>query len=157
MRLHAQGPIGARPLIAERVEVPAPADDELLLRVAACGICRTDLHVIEGELPLRRAPVIPGHQIVGWWRAGRGLRTRIQLGDRVGVAWLRHTAGRASICRSGRENLCEASIYTGYMADGGYAEYAAVARGVCLRDSAPSSATSRPPRCCARGSSGTGP
>ena len=126
MRLHAQGPIGARPLIAERVEVPAPADDELLVRVAACGICRTDLHVIEGELPLQRAPVIPGHQIVGRVERAGPRVTRFRPGDRVGIAWLRRTCGTCDFCRAGRENLCEQSAYTGYTADGGYAEYATV-------------------------------
>jgi len=126
MRLHAQGPIGAHPLQAVRVEIPTPADDELLVRVAACGICRTDLHVIEGDLPLRRAPVIPGHQVVG--RVERaGVRvTRFHPGDRVGIAWLRRTCGNCGFCRAGRENLCEQSAYTGYTADGGFAEYAVV-------------------------------
>ena len=126
MRLHAPRPIGTRPLIAERVEVPAPAADELLLRVAACGICRTDLHIIEGELPLQRAPVIPGHQIIGHVEEVGARVTRFRRGDRVGIAWLRRTCGTCEFCRAGRENLCEESAYTGYTADGGFAEYATV-------------------------------
>jgi len=126
MVLRAQGPIGTRPLAAERVSVPEPAADELLVRVAACGICRTDLHIIEGELPLSRAPIIPGHQVVGQVeRVGHGV-TRFRPGDRVGIAWLRRTCGSCEACRAGRENLCEGSEFTGYTADGGYAEYAIV-------------------------------
>jgi alcohol dehydrogenase, propanol-preferring len=126
MVLRAQGPIGTHPLAAERMDIPEPATDELLVRVAACGICRTDLHIIEGELPLRRVPVIPGHQAVG--RVERvGTRvTRFRPGDRVGVAWLRGTCRKCEACRTGRENLCEASEFTGYTADGGFAEYATV-------------------------------
>jgi propanol-preferring alcohol dehydrogenase len=126
MRLSAQRPIGTRPLVAERVEIPVPAGDELLLRVAACGICRTDLHVIEGDLPLRRAPVIPGHQVVGRVEAVGARVTRFRRGDRAGIAWLRRTCGACEFCRRGRENLCEEPGYTGYTDDGGYAEYAAV-------------------------------
>ena len=127
MRLSAQRPIATYPLAAERVEIPAPADDELLLRVAACGICRTDLHVIEGDLPLRRVPVIPGHQVVGRVERVGSRVTRLAPGDRVGIAWLRRTCGTCAFCLAGRENLCEQSAYTGYTEDGGYAEYATVA------------------------------
>src|SRR5262245_49550162 len=126
MRLHAQGPIDTRPLIAARVERPEPAGDELLVRVSACGICRTDLHVIEGELPLVRTPLTPGYQVVGRveWAGPRAERFR--PGDRIGIAWLRRTCGACGFCAAGRENLCEQSAYTGYTADGGYAEYATV-------------------------------
>ena len=126
MRLHAQGPIGTRPLVAERVECPEPAGDELLVRVSACGICRTDLHVVEGELPLARAPIIPGHQVVGRVERTGSRVQRFRSGDRVGIAWLRRTCGTCGFCEAGRENLCEQSAYTGYTADGGYAEYATV-------------------------------
>jgi propanol-preferring alcohol dehydrogenase len=126
MVLCAQGPIGTRPLAVERVAVPDPAADELLVQVAACGICRTDLHIIEGELPLRRVPVIPGHQVIGRVeRVGKDV-TRFRRGDRVGVAWLRRTCRTCEACRAGRENLCERSEFTGYTADGGFAEYATV-------------------------------
>jgi propanol-preferring alcohol dehydrogenase len=90
----------------------------------ACGLCRTDLHIVEGELSLVRRPIVPGHQVVGRVDAvGRGV-ARPAPGDRVGVAWLRHTCGLCDFCRSGRENLCEQAEFTGYHADGGYAEYA---------------------------------
>jgi alcohol dehydrogenase, propanol-preferring len=126
MVLRAQGPIGSSPLALEHVRVPEPAPDELLVRVAACGICRTDLHIIEGELPLRRVPLVPGHQVIGHVeRVGTGV-TRFRVGDRVGAAWLRRTCGICEACRAGRENLCERSEFTGYTADGGFAEYATV-------------------------------
>jgi len=126
MVLRTQGAIRSHPLAAEDVRVPEPAADELLVRLAACGICRTDLHIIEGELPLRRVPIIPGHQAVGRVeRVGPGV-TRIRPGDRVGIAWLRRTCGTCEFCRAGRENLCEGAEFTGYTADGGFAEYATV-------------------------------
>jgi propanol-preferring alcohol dehydrogenase len=126
MVLRAQGPIGSRPLAGACVSMPEPVADELLVRVAACGICRTDLHIIEGELPLRRVPVIPGHQVVGRVEGVGKDVTRFRSGDRVGIAWLRRTCGTCEACRAGRENLCERSEFTGYTADGGFAEYAIV-------------------------------
>src|SRR5579872_931767 len=105
---------------------PAPAAGEVLLRVRCCGICRTDLHVIEGELPPAKRPVIPGHQVVGVVEAvGPGCE-RLNIGQRVGIAWLRETCGTCKFCRAGRENLCEAARFTGYHADGGYAALAVV-------------------------------
>lgn len=122
--LHKPGPVAERPLTIADVITPAPGDDELLVRVQACGICRTDLHVIEGELPERRSPLIPGHQIVGRVTA-RGARVRdFAVGDRVGVPWLNHTCGACEFCCSKRENLCEQPQFTGWTVDGGYAEYA---------------------------------
>lgn len=103
--------------------MPTPAEDEVLLRVSACGICRTDLHVVEGELPVRRSPLIPGHQIVGRVAA---LGSRVEgyaIGDRVGVAWLNRTCEVCEFCLAGRENLCEQAMFTGWTVDGGYAEY----------------------------------
>jgi len=103
---------------------PEPAGGEALVRVRACGVCRTDLHLVEGDLPPRRAGVTPGHQIVGEVIAlGAGV-TRFSVGERIGGAWLRGTCGQCSWCRSGRENLCPDSRYTGWDADGGFAEYA---------------------------------
>ncbi|MBN9743238.1 alcohol dehydrogenase [Amycolatopsis sp. A1MSW2902] len=123
-RVRAPGPMAGRPLVRERMPVPEPRDGELLVRVRVCGVCRTDLHVAEGDLPVHRAGVVPGHEIVGEVveaRAG-GFGT----GDRVGIAWLRGTCGACRYCVSGKENLCPESRYTGWDADGGYAEYAVV-------------------------------
>lgn len=106
--------------------IPHEEADEVLVRVDACGVCRTDLHVVDGELPSRRAAVTPGHQIVGTVvRLGSAVR-RLRIGDVVGIAWLRRTCGTCTWCRTGRENLCPDSEYTGWDADGGFAQYATV-------------------------------
>jgi propanol-preferring alcohol dehydrogenase len=121
--LNTPRPVDNRPLEFAEVATPAPDEDELLVRVRACGVCRTDLHVVEGDLPVRRARVIPGHQVVGEVAA---LGTRVEsvaLGQRVGVAWLHRTCGQCRYCRAGRENLCERAEFTGWTTDGGYAEY----------------------------------
>ena len=124
--LDAQAPIATAPLHVRDVPDPEPGPAEVRVRVLACGVCRTDLHVIEGDLPPHRLPIIPGHQVVGTVdRFGPGA-ARFAQGDRIGIAWLRHTDGTCRYCRSGRENLCEAQRFTGYDADGGYAEYAVV-------------------------------
>lgn len=123
MVLRAPGPIAGRPLREEELPVPEPGPGEILVRVAACGVCRTDLHLVEGDLPLLRAPLVPGHQVVGRVeRAGPG-PGRFAPGQRVGLAWLAATCGGCRSCRSGRENLCRAARFTGYHLDGGYAEY----------------------------------
>jgi propanol-preferring alcohol dehydrogenase len=117
-------PVESSPLKLTELTDPQPRAGEVRVKVRCCAICRTDLHVIEGELPREKLPLIPGHQIVGVVDAvGDGCK-RLKVGDRVGVAWLRHTCGRCKFCESGRENLCEAQRFTGYHADGGYAEYA---------------------------------
>ena len=122
--LTTPAPVEQRPLELTDVVVPTPRDDELLVHVAVCGICRTDLHVVEGELPVRRSPVIPGHQIVGRVASlGTGV-TGFSAGDRVGIAWLNRTCGTCNYCRSSRENLCDQAMFTGWTVDGGYAEYA---------------------------------
>lgn len=113
------------PLEYGDVPTPEPAADEVLVRVRACGVCRTDLHVVEGELPPRKTPVIPGHQIVGVIEQMGERARRFRTGDRVGIAWLHRTCGACEYCRSGKENLCERASFTGYTDDGGYAEYAA--------------------------------
>ncbi len=124
MVLEANAPIETSPLKLLDVDDPVPPPGCIRLAVSCCGICRTDLHVIEAELPPAKLPLVPGHQIVGRVdRLGEGC-TRFKLGDRVGVAWLRHTCGRCEFCTSGRENLCADQQFTGYHADGGYAELA---------------------------------
>jgi len=106
--------------------VPVPGPDEVLVRVRACGICRTDLHLTDGDLPPRAPGRIPGHEAVGEVVDRGASATRFRVGDRVGIAWLRRTCGRCWPCRTGRENLCRASEYTGWDTDGGFAEYAVV-------------------------------
>lgn len=109
------------PLVAEVCADPEPGPGELRLRVSACGVCRTDLHVVDGELPQRRAGVVPGHEVVGVVEAlGPGV-TDVALGERRGVPWLGGTCGVCSYCREGRENLCDAPEFTGWTRDGGYA------------------------------------
>ncbi|HKN96329.1 MAG TPA: zinc-binding alcohol dehydrogenase family protein [Pseudonocardiaceae bacterium] len=122
-RVERPGPVGGRPLRARTLPVPEPAPGELLVRVLACGVCRTDLHVTEGDLPVHRAGVVPGHEVVGEVVEGN---CAFHPGDLVGIAWLRHTCGRCRYCLRGSENLCPESRYTGWDADGGYAEYAVV-------------------------------
>lgn len=112
-------------LSSGELDVPEPASGEVLIGVEACAVCRTDLHVVDGDLPRHRSPVVPGHEIVGRVLAGFDHEADgPRVGTRVGVPWLRSTCGRCRWCRSGRENLCERSRYTGWDADGGYAEYA---------------------------------
>lgn len=122
--LRAPAPVETNPLQYVEVPTPEPAAGEILVRAAACGMCRTDLHVVEGELPPRRSPVIPGHQIVGVVENASPDATRFRSGDRVGIAWLHSTCGNCEFCTNGKENLCERAGFTGYTADGGFAEYA---------------------------------
>lgn len=126
MVLQGCASIETAPLEWKEVETPVPGPYEVRLIVRACGICRTDLHVIEGDLPPLPQPVIPGHQIVGEIDRIGSNCTMFRIGDRIGVAWLRHTCGVCVFCRAGQENLCEESRFTGYHAPGGYAEYAVV-------------------------------
>jgi propanol-preferring alcohol dehydrogenase len=102
---------------------PQPGPGQVLVRVRACGVCRTDLHVIEGELPPRKSPIVPGHQVVGVVEEIGCGTTRFHPGARVGVPWLFQTDGTCEYCLSGKENLCEGAVFTGWMADGGYAEF----------------------------------
>lgn len=124
--LDRPGPLSATPLRPAEVPVPEPGPGEIRVCVAACGVCRTDLHVVTGDLPSRRSPLVPGHQAVGRVDALGPGAGRFALGDRVGIAWLRSTCGACPDCLGGRENLCEKSRYTGWDADGGYAEAAVV-------------------------------
>jgi propanol-preferring alcohol dehydrogenase len=132
-RLNAPRPIENRPLVLEDVPVPSPRDDEALIKVRACGICRTDLHVVEGDLPARRSPIIPGHQVVGDVVALGPNAQHLQVGNRVGVAWLHRTCGACRFCLSGRENLCDHPEFTGWTANGGFAEYVAAPAGFVYR------------------------
>lgn len=124
--LYQPANIETNPLRLEEIPRPALSPGSLLVRVRACGICHTDLHVIEGELPKPALPLIPGHQIVGEVvETGSGV-TRFEAGARVGIPWLHQTCGVCQFCRSGQENLCENAKFTGYTAQGGYAEYTTV-------------------------------
>lgn len=127
------GPVEGEPLRFVERPIPVPAADELLVHVRACGVCRTDLHVTEGDLPVRRARVTPGHEVVGVVAATGGDVLDHAVGDRVGVAWLRRTDGTCGYCVRGAENLCPASEYTGWDADGGYAEYTTVPAAFAYR------------------------
>jgi len=122
-----------RPLELRRVPVPRPGPEQVLLKVAACGVCRTDLHLVEGELPEAPLPVIPGHEIVGRVVAAGEEAGDFAVGDRVGVPWLGWTCSECRFCRMGRENLCDRARFTGYTLDGGYAEYAVAYRRYCFR------------------------
>ena len=122
------GAIDSRPLELVSAPTPQAAPDELLVKVEVCGVCRTDLHLAEGDLPPRRSGVVPGHQVVGTV-VDAGPQARERIGHRVGIAWLRRACGVCRWCRGGRENLCPDSHYTGWDADGGFAEYAAVPAG----------------------------
>ena len=120
------------PLRVAEVPEPEPGPEEVLLRVHACAVCRTDLHVVEGELSDPKLPLIPGHQIVGTVERVGGRIDGFAVGDRVGVPWLGYTDGSCRYCLTGRENLCDAARFTGYQIDGGYAEYAAADHRFCF-------------------------
>jgi alcohol dehydrogenase, propanol-preferring len=122
--LNSPAAVTTNPLKCGEAPVPEPGPGEVRVRVGGCGVCRTDLHVVEGELPQRKSPIIPGHQVVGTVeKVGEGAARR-QIGERVGIPWLHWTDGTCEYCRSGRENLCDHPRFTGYTDDGGYAEYA---------------------------------
>ena len=119
-------------LQARETPVPEPGPGQVLLRVLACGVCRTDLHIVDGELPAHKQPLIPGHQIVGVVEGTGELVDRFAGGDRVGVPWLGRTDDTCRYCKSGRENLCDNAGFTGYDMDGGYAEYAVADHRFCF-------------------------
>lgn len=112
-----------QPLRAADIPIPAPGPEQLLIRIHACGVCRTDLHVVDGELPHPKLPLVPGHQIVGRVEKIGNRVQEFHVGDRVGVPWLQGSCGTCAYCQSGRENLCDKAVYTGYQVDGGFAEY----------------------------------
>jgi propanol-preferring alcohol dehydrogenase len=125
--------IASRPLEAVELPWPEPLAGEVRVRVTACGCCRTDLHVVEGDLALSRLPLVPGHQVVGRVDALGAGCTRTQVGDRVGVAWLHSTCGRCEFCVRGEENLCPLAEFTGWTVDGGYAEAITVPEAFAVR------------------------
>ena len=132
-RVEAPAPVATRPLRPADLPVPVPAADEVLVRVRACGCCRTDLHVVEGDLALPRLPVVPGHQVVGEVVALGSACATLTPGQRVGVAWLHRTCGTCAACRRGDENLCERAEFTGMSVDGGFAEYVTVPEAFAVR------------------------
>jgi propanol-preferring alcohol dehydrogenase len=127
------GPIESGPLRPVELPEPHPGRGEVRVRVLTCGVCRTDLHLAEGDLPPRRPRTVPGHEVVGVVDARGPEAERFALGDRIGIAWLRRTCGRCRWCRTGRENLCPFAAFTGWDADGGYAEYAVVPEAFAYR------------------------
>ncbi|MGC8782272.1 MAG: zinc-dependent alcohol dehydrogenase family protein [Anaerolineae bacterium] len=129
MLLEAPG----RPLTPACLKTPQPGPGQVLVRVHACGVCRTDLHILDGELARPKLPLIPGHEIAGTVAAlGEGV-TQFQIGDRIGVPWLGWTCGECRFCRRGQENLCEQARFTGYTLDGGYADYTVADQRYCFR------------------------
>ena len=160
MRLAAPAPAAEAPLQLVELPVPEPAVGQALLRVLACGVCRTDLHILEGELPPHRSPVVPGHQIVGEVVAlgagaesvspgGQAGAPPLAVGDRVGVPWLHRTDETCRFCRRGDENLCEHALFTGWDVDGGFAEYTVAPAGWVYRLPAGLSAMAAAPLLCA--------
>ncbi len=133
LELRAPAPAASRPLVPVDRADPGPATDEIVLSVAACAVCRTDLQLAEGDLAARRLPIVPGHQAVGRVVAVGAEATGWRVGDRAGVAWLASTCGVCAFCRSGRENLCPDARFTGWDRDGGYATRVAVRADFALR------------------------
>lgn len=121
-----------QPLSAEEILRPQPGPGEVQIEVAACGVCRTDLHIVDGELPSHKLPLVPGHEIVGRVTAVGVEVEGVALNDRVGVPWLNWTCGECAYCRGGQENLCDKARFTGYSVDGGYADYAVADARYCL-------------------------
>lgn len=120
------------PLRAVRIPVPFPSEHEILIRVTACGVCRTDLHIVNGELPPHKSPLIPGHEVVGEVVHVGELAHRFSVGDRVGVPWLGGSCRHCGFCSTHRENLCDSAVFTGYDRNGGYAEYAVADACYCF-------------------------
>jgi len=127
--LNSTAPIEKRPLNFTDAPDPQPTGDQVRVRVSVCGVCRTDLHVVEGELPPRKSPVIPGHQVVGVVEKVGDAASRFRVGARVGIPWLHRTCGVCEYCRAGKENLCDNATFTGYAVDGGYAHYTLAPEG----------------------------
>ena len=122
-----------QPLRLVEREMPIPGPGQVLVEIAACAVCRTDLHVIDGDLPHPKLPLVPGHEIVGRVATLGGGDGQFAVGDRVGIPWLGHTCGICGYCRSGRENLCDAPSFTGYQIDGGFATHTVADARYCFR------------------------
>src|SRR2546426_10064320 len=120
------------PLMQRERPLPLPAAGEILIEVAACGVCRTDLHVVDGELPNPKLPIVPGHEIVGRVAAIGASVAGLAIGERVGVPWLGSTCGVCPYCKSGRENLCDRALFTGYTRDGGFATHIVADASYCF-------------------------
>lgn len=147
--LHNPGPIANHPLSIEEVPIPEPGPDEVLLKIEACGVCRTDLHIATGDLKPQQPTIIPGHQIVGRIeRTGKGVN-HLRLKARVGVSWMGGVDGDCTLCRRGLENLCDHPIFTGYSVNGGYAEFAVARASFCIPLPDDRSATTLAPLLCA--------
>ena len=129
MRLLQKG----TPLVRQQLPLPVASDEQVLLKVIACGVCRTDLHILDGELASPKLPLVPGHEIIGRVVQTGSHVSRLKEGDLVGVPWLGYTCGRCRYCRQGKENLCEQALFTGYTLDGGYAEYAVAYERYCFQ------------------------
>lgn len=120
------------PLVLKTIPIPSPNEQQVLVKIIACGVCRTDLHIVDGELNKPKLPLIPGHEIVGVIvKKGKEV-TRLEEGDVVGIPWLGYTCGKCKYCRTGKENLCENALFTGYTIDGGYAEYTVAYEKYCF-------------------------
>lgn len=119
-------------LVLKTIPVPSPNDEQVLVKIIACGVCRTDLHIVDGELNKPKLPLIPGHEIVGVIVKKGKEATRLREGDVVGIPWLGYTCGKCKYCRTGKENLCENALFTGYSIDGGYAEYTVAYEKYCF-------------------------
>ena len=145
MRYHGCG----EPLRLEEVPRPEPGPGQVLIRVTACGVCRTDLHVVDGDLTDPKLPIVPGHEIVGRIEALGRQTGGLEVGQRVGVPWLGETCGACAHCRADRENLCDAARFTGYQIDGGYAQFTVADARYCLPIDAPYSDVEAAPLLCA--------
>jgi len=128
MRLTVPG----EPLVLDHLPVPNPAPGDVLLKVLACGVCRTDLHILDGDLPPHQAGIVPGHEVVGRVVAKGSAVTRFRIGDRVGIPWLGGTCGHCAYCTERNENLCDTPVFTGYDRHGGFADYALADARFCF-------------------------
>src|ERR1051326_2745403 len=138
-----------QPLLLTAVSIPSPGADQVLVKVEACGVCRTDLHIADGELEQPKLPLIPGHEIVGTVVEVGGADSPVQNGMRVGIPWLAWTDGTCEFCSSNRENLCSSAQFTGYTVDGGYAEYVVANANYCLQIPSTLDAAQAAPLLCA--------